>query len=320
MNENLKIWMNGRIIPWQDAQVHLMTHAVHYGSSVFEGIRAYDSHKGTVLFRLREHIERLFYSASVYRMGISWSFDEIMAACHQAVAINKLGQGYIRPIIWKGMNGLSLYSGPDAKIETAVMAMEWNNFLGESAQKNGIRACVCSWNRLAPNTMPAGVKAGGNYMSSQLITDEAHRNGYDEGIGLSIDGKLSEGAGENLFFVRKGVLFTPHAGASILGGITRDTVIKLASELGLEVVEQDLPREFMYAADEMFMTGTAAEITPVASVDDIPIGNGSRGPVTEKLQNAFFGLFTGATEDQWGWLESLEVNDSENMNVTPVAV
>jgi len=286
MNENLKIWMNGRVIPWQDAQIHLMTHAVHYGSSVFEGIRAYESHKGTVIFRLREHIERLFYSASVYRMNTSWSFDEIMAACHQAVAINKLGQGYIRPIIWKGLNGLGLHTGPDTKIETAVMAMEWNNFLGESAQ----------------------------------ITDEAHRNGYDEGIGLSIDGMLSEGAGENLFFVRKGVLFTPHAGASILGGITRDTVIQLAGELGIEVVEQELPREFMYAADEMFMTGTAAEITPVASVDDIPIGNGCRGPLTEKLQTAFFGLFTGVTEDKWGWLEDLDHSNVENMNAAPVAV
>jgi branched-chain amino acid aminotransferase len=168
--------------------------------------------------------------------------------------------------------------------------------------------------------MPAGVKAGGNYMSSQLITDEAHRNGYDEGIGLSYDGMLSEGAGENLFFVRKGVLYTPPAGASILGGITRDTVIQLAAELDIELVEQDLPREFMYAADEMFMTGTAAEITPVASVDDIPIGSGTRGPLTEKLQKAFFGLFTGATRDQWGWLEELQKNNMENVDAAPIAV
>lgn len=320
MSDNQKVWMNGQVIPWQDATVHLMTHALHYGSSVFEGIRAYESHKGTVIFRLRDHIERLFYSASVYRMDISFGMEEIMAACHQAVSINKLSQAYIRPIIWKGMNGLSLHSGPDTKIETAVMAMEWTNFLGESAQKNGIRACVCSWSRLAPNTMPAGVKAGGNYMSSQLITDEAHRNGYDEGIGLSVDGMLSEGAGENLFFVRKGVLYTPPAGASILGGITRDTVITLARELGIEVIEQDLPREFMYAADEMFMTGTAAELTPVASVDDLPIGNGTRGPLTLKLQTAFFGLFTGATEDKWGWLEEPRAAHMENVNAAPIAV
>jgi branched-chain amino acid aminotransferase len=320
MSDNLKIWMNGEIVPWQNAQVHLMTHALHYGSSVFEGIRAYDSHKGTVIFRLKEHIERLFYSASVYHMTIPWSFDDIMSACHQAVAVNRLEQGYLRPIIWKGMNGLSLHSGPQTKIESAVIAMEWNNFLGESAQNNGIRACVCSWNRLAPNTMPAGVKAGGNYMSSQLITDEAHRNGYDEGIGLSSGGMLSEGAGENLFFVRKGVLYTPHGGASILGGITRDTVIELAGTLGIEVVEQDLPREFMYAADEMFMTGTAAEITPVASVDDITVGSGGRGPITEQLQKSFFGLFTGATEDRWGWLESLQTSAMEKDNATIVTV
>lgn len=311
MTDNLKIWMNGEIVPWQNAQVHLMTHALHYGSSVFEGIRAYESHKGTVIFRLKEHIERLFYSASVYHMTIPWAFDDIMSACHQAIAINGLEQGYLRPIIWKGMNGLALHTGPQTKIDTAVIAMEWNNFLGESAQNNGIRACVCSWNRLAPNTMPAGVKAGGNYMSSQLITDEAHRNGYDEGIGLSTDGMLSEGAGENLFFVRKGKLYTPHGGASILGGITRDTVMELAATLDLEVMEQDLPREFMYAADEMFMTGTAAEITPVASVDDIPVGNGGRGPITEQLQKAFFGLFTGATEDRWGWLEEIQTGTTE---------
>jgi branched-chain amino acid aminotransferase len=307
MNEKLKLWMNGQVIPWQDANVHLMTHALHYGSSVFEGIRAYESHKGTVIFRLREHIERLFYSASVYRIEFPWSFDEIMKACHLAIGINGLDQAYLRPIIWRGVSGMSLYAGPDTPVEAAVMAMEWNNFLGESAQKNGIRACVTSWNRLAPNTMPSGVKAGGNYLSSQLITHEAHRNGFDEGIGLSVDGMLSEGAGENLFFVRDGVLYTPHGGASILSGITRDTVIKLARELGIEVIEQALPREFMYGSDEMFMTGTAAEITPVASVDDIPVGDGKRGPVTEQLQETFFGLFNGATEDKWGWLEKLEV-------------
>jgi branched-chain amino acid aminotransferase len=310
MNENLKIWMNGRLIPWKEGNVHLMTHALHYGSSVFEGVRAYDSHKGTVIFRLRDHIERLFYSASVYRIDIGWSPEEIVEACHRVVHANALSEAYLRPIVWKGVNGMGLYSGPDAVIESAVMAMEWHNFMGESAQKNGIRACVTSWMRLAPNTMPAGVKAGGNYLSSQLITDEAHRNGYDEGIGLSSDGMLSEGAGENLFLVRKGVLYTPHSGASILGGITRDTVMELAAALDIQVVEQQLPREFLYAADEVFMTGTAAEITPVASVDDIPVGSGKRGPVTQKLQEAFFGLFTGATEDQWGWLEELEESNA----------
>lgn len=315
MNEKLKIWMNGELVPWQDANVHLMTHALHYGSSVFEGIRAYPSHLGTVIFRLSDHIKRLFYSASVYRIDVPWSFDEIMQACHLAVRINGLEEAYVRPIIWRGVSGLNLYTAPRSSIESAVMAMEWNNFLGEGAQKNGIRACVTSWSRLAPNTMPSGVKAGGNYLSSQLITHEAHRNGYDEGIGLSVDGMLSEGAGENLFFVRDGVLHTPHAGASILGGITRDTVIKLASELEIEVIEQDLPREFMYGCDEMFMTGTAAEITPVVSVDDISIGDGKRGPVTEKLQKSFFGLFNGETADKWGWLEKLEVK-----NATAVAV
>jgi branched-chain amino acid aminotransferase len=315
MNEHLKIWMNGRLVPWKDANVHLETHAMHYGSSVFEGLRAYESHRGTVIFRLRDHIERLFYSASVYRIDIPFSFDQIMAACREAVRANDLESAYIRPIVWRGVNGMGLYAGPDASIEAAVMAMEWNNFMGEAGRTNGIRACVTSWNRLSPNTMPAGVKAGGNYLSSQLITHEAHRNGFDEGIGLSVDGMLSEGAGENLFFVSKGKLYTPHGGSSILGGITRDTVIQLARDMDLEVLEQDLPREFMYGAEEMFMTGTAAEITPVASVDDIPIGGGGRGPLTERLQESFFGLFDGSTQDKWGWLDAVEVG-----NATAIAV
>ena len=305
MSENLKIWMNGEVVPWQNAQVHLMTHALHYGSSVFEGIRAYDSHHGTVIFRLKEHIERLFYSASVYHMTIPWTFDEIMAACHQAVAMNHLEQGYLRPSIWKGMNGLALHTGAQTRIDTAVIAMEWNNFLGESAQKNGIRACVCSWNRLAPNTMPPGVKAGGNYLSSQLIGLEARDRGFDEGIGLGTDGLLSEGAGENIFIVKKGRLLTPPASASILSGITRDTVMTLAARLGIETQETTISREQLYGADEIFMTGTAAEVTPVRQVDHMVIGEGTCGPLTHTLQDEFFGLFNGKTADDWGWLEPI---------------
>jgi len=298
-----KLWMNGKLINWGDAKVHVMTHAIHYGSSIFEGARAYQTNKGVATFRLQEHIDRLFYSASVYRMPMSYSPDEIMEACRLTITANGLKNAYIRPIAWLGVNGMGLYFGQAGKVETAVMCMEWTNFLGENALRDGIRTCVTSWNRLAPNTVPAGVKAGGNYLSSQLISGEAQRHGYDEGIGLSVDGKLSEGAGENLFMVRKGVIYTPPASASILSGITRDTIFSLAGDLGLELIEQDLPREFMYGCDEIFMTGTAVEVMPVSSVDDIPIGTGKRGPVTEALQNAFFGLFSGETEDRRGWLE-----------------
>ena len=311
MSKQQLIWMNGDYIPWEDAQVHVLTHAIHYGSSVFEGIRAYDTHLGTAIFRLPEHTRRLFESARVYDIEVGCSEDEMNTICKTVVQKNKLKEAYIRPVVFRGNGGMGLYAKPGSPIETVVAAMEWNNFMGAEAREKGIRACVSSWSRLAPNTMPSGIKAGGNYLSSQLITREAHRLGFDEGIGLSVDGTLSEGAGENLFIIRDDIIFTPTAGSSILCGITRDSVIKLAKKLGYEVCEQTLPRESLYTADEIFMTGTAAEVTPVRSVDNHEVRCKGRGPVTQSLQEAFFGLFDGSTEDEWGWLHPVN-EDSQN--------
>ena len=315
MSDKRVIWMNGSLIPWDEANVHVMTHAIHYGSSVFEGVRAYNTHKGTAIFRLPEHTRRLFESARVYDIDIGVNETQMNNICKQVVVANGLSEAYIRPVAFRGNGGLGLYAKPGSPIDTVVAAIEWDNFMGAEAREKGIRACVSSWARLAPNTMPSGVKAGGNYMSSQLITREAHRHGYDEGIGLSHDGTLSEGAGENLFVIRDDIIFTPTAGSSILTGITRDTVIKLAKKLGFEVREQGLPREALYSADEIFMTGTAAEITPVRSVDDNEVRCGGRGPYTKALQDAFFGLIDGSTEDEWGWFHLVNETSETNDNV-----
>ncbi|BBR12579.1 branched-chain amino acid transaminase [Aeromonas caviae] len=301
------IWFNGKLVPWQDAQVHVMSHALHYGSSVFEGVRAYDTPKGTCIFRLQEHTRRLFDSAKIYWMDVPYSESEVNEACRTVVRENGLKSGYLRPLVFVGNVGLGLHPPLDAKADLMVAALPWGAYLGEEGLKNGVDVCVTSWNRLAPNTIPTGAKAGGNYLSSQLISREAKRNGFAEGLALDVNGYLSEGAGENLFLVKNGVLFTPPATAAILPGITRDTIMTLARDLGYEVREQALPREALYVADEIFMTGTAAEVTPVRSVDRMKVGAGCRGPVTEQLQNAFFGLFNGKTEDKWGWLTP--VND-----------
>ncbi|WFO51283.1 branched-chain amino acid transaminase [Aeromonas veronii] len=301
------IWFNGKLVPWQDAQVHVMSHALHYGSSVFEGVRAYDTPKGTCIFRLQEHTRRLFDSAKIYWMDVPYSESEVNEACRTVVRENGLKSGYLRPLAFVSNVGLGLHPPLDAKADLMVAALPWGAYLGEEGLKNGVDVCVTSWNRLAPNTIPTGAKAGGNYLSSQLISREAKRNGFAEGLALDVNGYLSEGAGENLFLVKNGVLFTPPATAAILPGITRDTIMTLARDLGYEVREQALPREALYVADEIFMTGTAAEVTPVRSVDRMKVGAGSRGPVTEQLQNAFFGLFNGKTEDKWGWLTP--VND-----------
>lgn len=302
MQETEFIWYNGELKPWQDVTVHVLSHAIHYGSSVFEGIRSYDTPQGPCIFRLEEHIDRLFFSAKVYGMNIPFSPEELMEACKETVFKNGLSSAYLRPVVLRGYGGLGVVTKADDPIETAIAAVEWGTYLGEDALKKGVNVCVSSWSRLAPNTIPAGVKAGGNYLSSQLISQEALRLGFDEGIGLSTSGMLSEGAGENLFIIRGETIYTPTAGSSILFGITRDSVITLAKDLGFEVVEQDMPREMLYMADEIFLTGTAAEITPVRSVDRIEVGTGERGPVTEKLQQAFFGLFNGETPDSRNWL------------------
>jgi branched-chain amino acid aminotransferase len=302
------IWFNGKLVPWEKATVHVLTHALHYGSSVFEGIRAYETPKGVCIFRLTDHTRRLFDSARVYRIEIPYTEEQINAACKAVVAVNGLAKGaYLRPLVFRGYGEIGVTPKVDPPTEVAIAAMEWGAYLGAEGLENGVDVCVSSWQRVAPNTIPALAKAGGNYLSSQLIGLEARRLGFAEGIGLSPDGLVSEGAGENLFLVRDGVIYTPTIAASILGGLTRDTVIRLARERGLEVRETAIPREMLYLADELFFTGTAAEITPVRSVDRIKIGIGKRGPVTESLQKAFFGLFDGRTTDKWGWLEYVDM-------------
>lgn len=299
------IWFNGEFVAWKDATVHVMSHALHYGSSVFEGIRAYDTHKGTCIFRLEEHIDRLFDSAKIYRMKIPYSKEDISQACKDAVKKNGLKSAYLRPLIFLGEIGMGLRPPIDAISEVMIAAFPWDAYLGEDAIEHGVEVGVSSWNRLAPNTMPTAAKAGGNYLSSQLISTEAARHGYAEGIALDVNNFVSEGAGQNVFLVRKGVVFTPPSTASILQGLTRDAVINLAKDLGFEVTEETITREALYIADEVFMTGTATEVVPVKSIDGMQVGEGSRGPITEKIQSAFFGLFDGTTEDKHGWLEAI---------------
>ena len=300
------IWHNGKLVPWQNATVHVLSHALHYGSSVFEGVRAYATSAGTQIFRLQAHTRRLLDSAKIHRIEIPWSGAEINAACKEVVVRNGLKSAYIRPLAYRGFGDVGVVPKPGHPVELAIAAWEWGAYLGPEALEKGVDVCVSSWQRVAPNTIPALAKAGGNYLSSTLVGFEARDRGFAEGIALGSDGTVSEGAGENLFLVRDGVLITPPAAASILMGITRDSVIMLARDLGIEVREQVLPREMMYIADEIFLTGTAAEITPVRSVDRLSVGSGSRGPITKILQDAFFGLFSGRTIDRWGWLEPLE--------------
>ena len=308
MSEDSKrvIWFNGGMVPWEQATVHVLSHALHYGSSVFEGIRVYATPSGPRAFRLGDHMTRMYNSAKLYRIPMPFAQDELERACKQVVTENGLAKGaYIRPVAFRGMAGLGLTAREGSPVEVAVAAFEWGAYLGEEGLKNGVDVCVSSWQRVAPNTIPAGAKAAGGYLSSQLISMEAKRNGFAEGIGLTTDGMVGEGAGENLFLIKDGRLMTPPAASSILAGITRDTVMCLARDKGIEVVEQPIPREMLYFADEIFFTGTAAEVTPVRSVDRIEIGAGSRGPITEQIQDAFFGIFSGKTPDSRGWLEPL---------------
>lgn len=305
INPTKYIWMNGELMPWESATVHVMSHALHYGSSVFEGIRAYGTPAGPALFRLQPHLRRLVDSAKIYRMEIPYSLDQLSAACRAVVADNGLASAYLRPLVWRGYGSIGV-NPLAAPVETMVAAIEWGAYLGEEALEQGVDVCVSSWTRLAPNTMPTMAKAGGNYLSSQLIVMEAARHGYAEGIALDVNGVLSEGSGENLFVIRDNVIYTTPVTAAILPGITRDSVLTLAREAGYEIREQNLPREALYLADELFFTGTAAEVSPIRSVDGITIGEGKRGPITTVLQKAFFGLFNGETEDKWGWLEPVK--------------
>lgn len=314
INEAKYIWHNGRLVPWEQATVHVLSHALHYGSSVFEGIRVYPTPDGSRAFRLTDHIKRLFYSAKVYRMAIPFSEKALREACMHVVTQNGLDNGaYIRPFAFRGYGSLGVAPKEDLPIEVSIAAMEWGAYLGAEGLEKGVDTCVSSWQRVAPNTIPAGAKASGNYLSGQLISMEAKRLGFAEGIALGVDGMVSEGAGENLFVVKDGVLYTPPAAASILAGITRDTVMRLAEDLGFECREHCIPREMLYMCDELFFSGTAAEITPIRSVDEMPVGNGMRGPITEVIQSAFFGLFSGETKDTRGWLEPLDTGFAKSV-------
>ena len=296
------IWFNGELVPWEKATVHVMSHALHYGSSVFEGIRCYNTPRGPAVFRLTPHIRRLFDSAKIYRMTVPYALGEIVEICKTVVRENGLTSAYLRPLVWRGYGDIGVMPLKNP-VEIMIAAVQWGTYLGADALEHGVDVAVSSWSRVAPNTLPAMAKAGGNYLSSQLVVMEAQRLGFAEGIALDVNGCLSEGSGENLFLVRDGVIYTPPIVAALLPGITRDSVITLARHLGHEVREQSLPREALYLADELFFCGTAAEITPIRSVDAIQVGAGQRGPVTTAIQQAFFGLFSGETEDRWGWLE-----------------
>ena len=300
-NEN-QIWFNGTMVPWSQAKVHVMTHALHYGSSIFEGMRAYSTPNGPAIFRLGLHMRRLWDSCKIYRMDIPFSLAEYTQACKDVVTINNYAKCFLRPLVWRGEGPLGL-DGNANPINAMVLAMQWDAYLGPDGLKNGVDVMVSSWSRPAANTIPTMAKAGGNYLSSTLIKSEALRNGYAEGIAMDVHGNIAEGSGMNLFVVRDGVIYTPPTTASILPGITRDSIITLAKELKMPVIETDMQREMLYLADEIFFTGTAAEITPVRSVDKVIIGTGMRGELTEALQERFFGLFDGSVADNHGWLD-----------------
>jgi len=304
-----KIWFNGRMIGWDDAKIHVLSHVVSYGSSVFEGIRCYDTESGPAIFRLKEHVRRLVDSARIYRMDtFQFSQEQLAAAMLELVQVNGLRSCYIRPIAMRGYGFVGV-NGMKNPVDVYIACWEWGKYLGEEAINSGVDVCISSWTRMAPNTLPALSKAGANYMNSQLINMEAVANGYAEGIALDASGYVSEGSGENVFVVRDGKIVTPPLGASVLPGITRDTVVTIAKDLGIPVVEAIIPREMLYIADEVFFSGTAAEVTPVRSVDRIPVGKGSRGPVTERIQREFFALVEGKTEDRHGWLSPVHLHE-----------
>ncbi|HWB96088.1 MAG TPA: branched-chain amino acid transaminase [Bryobacteraceae bacterium] len=302
-----KIWHNGRFIPWQDATIHVLSHVVSYGTSVFEGIRCYSTPSGPAVFRLHEHMRRMLDSAKIYRMeNIGYSLAELAEATLELVRVNQLDSCYIRPIVLRGYGeiGVNPLKNP---IDVYLACWVWGKYLGEEALAEGVDVCVSSWNRLAPNTLPTLAKAGANYMNSQLIKMEALANGYTEGIALDSNGYVSEGSGENIFVVRDGKIHTPPLGNSVLPGITRDSVLQLARDLDIPVIETIVPREMLYIADEVFFSGTAAEITPIRSIDRITIGKGRRGPIAEKLQKEFFAVVNGAKPDQYKWLSPIQV-------------
>ena len=303
------IWHNGKLLPWEQATIHIMSHVIHYGSSVFEGIRCYQTETGAAIFRLSEHMQRLLDSAKIYRMELPYTLEQLNAAVVNLVEANGVAPCYIRPVAIRGYGeiGVSPIGSP---IEVYVANFPWGKYVAGDAAD----VCISSWNRLAPNTMPSMAKAGANYMNSQLIRMEAAANGYSEGIALDVNGYLSEGSGENLFIVRGGILYTTPLADSILSGITRDSVITLAKEMGYTIVEQSLPREMIYIADEVFFTGTAAEVTPIRSVDRVLVKDGQVGPITKQLATEFFGITSGKKADRFGWLTPVKVKATETVS------
>jgi len=299
------IWHNGRLVKWDQATVHVSAHALHYGSSAFEGLRLYDTPRGPAILQLQPHIRRLFDSCRILRMELPYTPENIASAIIDTVRRNQLRTAYIRPLAYKGVGPIGL-DARSAPTELAIFAFEFGPYLGREALEQGVDVMVSSWRRMAPDTLAGMSKAGGNYLNSQFIAMEAADHGYSEGIALDVNGLVSEGSGENIFVAYRGTLYTPPVGASILMGITRDCVLTLARELGHEVREQNLPREILYVADEIFFTGTAVEISPVRSVDNVPVGDGKRGPITTSIQEAFYAILEGREPDKHSWLTHVE--------------
>jgi branched-chain amino acid aminotransferase len=300
-NKVPKIWMNGEFVNWDDAKIHVLSHVVHYGSSIFEGQRCYNTPNGPACFRLKEHTVRLFNSAKIYRMEIPFTKEDINDAILKLIAVNKLNACYIRPVVYRGYENLGVDPG-NCPIDVTIAVWPWGQYLGEEALEKGVSVCVSSWHRNAPNTMPMMAKSGANYMNSQLIKLEAISHGYVEGIALDVYGHVSEGSGENIFLVQRGNLITPSFGSSVLPGITRRSVITLAKDMGLKVIEEPVPREALYIADEVFFTGSAAEITPISQIDGITIGKGRAGEITMELQKKFFDIVEGRAKDTRNWI------------------
>ena len=296
-----KIWFDGNMVDWKDANIHVLSHVVHYGTSVFEGIRAYKNENGVGVFRLKEHVQRLFDSAKIYKIEIPYTHEEIEEAILETVRVNDLNGCYIRPIVFKGYGELGV-DPSNCPVNVVIAAWEWGSYLGEEGMANGVDIGVSSWRKPAPDTFPALAKCGANYMNSQLAKLEAIAHGYDEAIMLDYEGHVSEGSGENIFLVEGEKLFTPSMASSNLKGITRDSIMTIAGDLGFEVVEEVISRERLYSADEVFFTGTAAEVTPIRSIDHRQIGIGRRGPISEKIQSAFFDIVEAKVEDKYGWL------------------
>ncbi len=308
-----KIWHNGKLIPWEDAKLHVMSHVVNYGSSVFEGIRCYTQPKGPAIFRAQEHMQRLLDSAKIYRMDVEFTRDELVNAMVELIGVNNVCPCYIRPLVLRGYGELGV-NPANTPVEVYIVNYPWGKYLGHGGDE-GVDVCVSSWTRMAPNTLPAMAKSAANYMNGQLIKMEAIANGYVEGIALDATGYVSEGSGENLFVVRQGALLTAPLGNSVLPGITRDTIIKIAKAQDIPVVEQMIPRELLYIADEVFFTGTAAEITPIRSIDKIKIGGGKTGPITKSIQKEFMGVLTGVVPDRYGWLTPVPVANKQPVGV-----